>query len=70
MTESIRFKCLILDHDDTAVDSTASIHYPAHVEIMNPELYLLTADSFDAELDIELVVQMGRGYSPAEERCK
>lgn len=30
----LRYKCLILDHDDTAVDSTASIHYPAHVEIM------------------------------------
>ncbi len=26
--------CLILDHDDTAVDSTAQIHYPAHVAVM------------------------------------
>lgn len=31
---SIKYKCLILDHDDTAVESTASIHYPAHLEIM------------------------------------
>lgn len=31
---TLKYKCLILDHDDTAVDSTASIHYPAHVEIM------------------------------------
>ncbi len=31
---SLRYRCLILDHDDTAVDSTAQIHYPAHVEIM------------------------------------
>ena len=31
---SLRFKCVILDHDDTAVDSTASIHYQAHVEVM------------------------------------
>jgi phosphoglycolate phosphatase/pyrophosphatase PpaX len=31
---NIRYKCLILDHDDTAVDSTSSIHYPAHLEIM------------------------------------
>jgi len=30
----LKYKCLILDHDDTAVDSTAEIHYPAHVEIM------------------------------------
>jgi len=34
MTEQLRCKCLILDHDDTAVDSTASIHYPAYLEIM------------------------------------
>ena len=43
---------------------------PPHVEIVNPDLYLLTIDSPDAELDIELVAQMGRGYSPAEERGK
>lgn len=42
----------------------------AQIEVMNPELPLLVADSPDAELDIELVVQMGRGYSPAEERGK
>jgi DNA-directed RNA polymerase subunit alpha len=40
------------------------------VELINPDLYLLTADSPDTELDIELVAQMGRGYSPAEERGK
>ena len=31
---NLRYPCLILDHDDTAVDSTAEIHYPAHREIM------------------------------------
>ncbi|MFH2132300.1 MAG: HAD-IA family hydrolase [bacterium] len=31
---TLQTRCLILDHDDTAVDSTASIHYPAHLEIM------------------------------------
>jgi beta-phosphoglucomutase-like phosphatase (HAD superfamily) len=30
----LRYKCLILDHDDTAVNSTASIHYPAHLAVM------------------------------------
>lgn len=30
----MKFRCLILDHDDTAVDSTREIHYPAHVEVM------------------------------------
>lgn len=30
----MKYKCVILDHDDTAVDSTAGIHYPAHLEVM------------------------------------
>ncbi len=30
----MKYQCIILDHDDTAVDSTADIHYPAHIEIM------------------------------------
>lgn len=28
------FKCLVLDHDDTAVDSTRRIHHPAHLRAM------------------------------------
>lgn len=43
---------------------------PPEVEIVNPDLYLLTADSNDVDLDIEMVVEVGRGYSPAEERVK
>ncbi len=31
---SLKYKCLVLDHDDTAVDSTSSVHYPAHLEVM------------------------------------
>ena len=30
----LKFKCLILDHDDTAVNSTAHVHYPAHEEVL------------------------------------
>jgi DNA-directed RNA polymerase subunit alpha len=43
---------------------------PPEVSIVNPDLYLLTADSNDVDLDIELVVERGRGYSPAEERTR
>ncbi len=43
---------------------------PPEVEIVNPELLLLTADSPEVDLDIELTVNRGRGYSPAEERGK
>jgi len=43
---------------------------PPEVEIVNPELLLLTADSAEVDLDLELTVGRGRGYSPAEERGK
>lgn len=43
---------------------------PPDVEIMNPDHYLLTADSNDVDMDIEMVVETGRGYSPAEERTR
>ena len=43
---------------------------PVEVEIVNPELLLLTADAPEVDLDIELTVSRGRGYSPAEERGK
>ena len=41
---------------------------PPEVEVVNPDQYLLTADSNDVDIDIEMVVGVGRGYSPAEER--
>ncbi len=33
----MKYKCLVFDHDDTTVNSTATIHYPSFVEYM--ELY-------------------------------
>lgn len=30
---NLQFDCLILDHDDTAVDSSRFVHYPAHISI-------------------------------------
>ena len=43
---------------------------PPEVEVINPELLLLTADSPEVDLDFEFTVSRGRGYSPAEEREK
>jgi DNA-directed RNA polymerase subunit alpha len=48
--------------------TAADILCPPEVEIINPDLYLFTADSADTELEVEFTVQLGRGYSPAEER--
>jgi DNA-directed RNA polymerase subunit alpha len=52
------------------VITAGDLEYPPHVEIMNPDLPLLTVSSSDTELDIELVADIGRGYSPSEERGK
>jgi DNA-directed RNA polymerase subunit alpha len=43
---------------------------PPIVEVVNPESYLLTTDSPEADLEMEMTVSRGRGYSPAEERGK
>ena len=48
--------------------TAGDIECPPQVEIVNPDLHLLTADSSEAKLDMELVVEGGKGYSPAEER--
>ena len=50
--------------------TAGDLECPPNVEIVNPDLSLFVADSPEAELDIELVVEPGRGYSPAEERSK
>ena len=30
----MKYRCLLIDHDDTSVDSSPSIHHPAHLEQM------------------------------------
>jgi phosphoglycolate phosphatase/pyrophosphatase PpaX len=43
----MKYKCLILDHDDTAVKSTPDIHYPSFVEALKslrPEKDISLAD--------------------------
>ena len=31
----MKYPCLVVDHDDTVVDSTATVHYPCFVEYVN-----------------------------------
>src|SRR3972149_4816248 len=50
------------------VVTAADIIAPAEVEIVNPDLYLFTSDSSKTKLEIELTVERGRGYSPANDR--
>ena len=48
--------------------TAADIIAPPEIEIVNPDLFLFTVDSPKAKLDIEFMVERGRGYSPANER--
>jgi len=42
----------------------------AGVEIINPDLTIATLTSNNAQLKMTMILQKGRGYSPAEERMK
>ena len=48
--------------------TAADIQVPAEVEIVNPDLYLFTVDDAKTRLEIDMTVERGRGYSPANER--
>lgn len=52
------------------VVTAGDIVCPPIVEVVNPELYLLTTDSAEADLEMEMTVSRGQGYSPVEERPK
>ena len=39
----IRYKCLVLDHDDTTVKSTPDVHYPQWLEtleVLRPDVQM------------------------------
>jgi DNA-directed RNA polymerase subunit alpha len=46
----------------------ADIEAPSTVEIVTPDVHICTLDSPDAHLDMELVVETGKGYVPAESK--
>ncbi len=48
--------------------TAADIIAPSEVDVINPDLYLFTVDNPKTRLDIEMTVECGRGYSPANER--
>jgi len=50
------------------VVTAADIIAPPEVEIVNPDLYLFTSDSSKTKLELEMTVERGRGYSPAQDR--
>lgn len=50
------------------VVTAADIIAPPEITIINPDLYLFTADNAKVRLDIEFTVERGRGYAPSNER--
>ena len=49
MTEPLRYRALVLDHDDTVVESTRFVHYPAFLlgmEELRPELRVSLEEFF------------------------
>ncbi len=46
------------------------IQQDAEVDILNPDLHLATLDKKDARLAMELVIEHGKGYVPAEKHRK
>jgi DNA-directed RNA polymerase subunit alpha len=77
--KQVRFEFLDEDEEQARVRlevkgeglvTAGDIVCPPTIEVINPELYLLTTDSPDADVEMEMTVSRGRGYSPAEERGK
>ncbi|MEZ4493407.1 MAG: DNA-directed RNA polymerase subunit alpha [Dehalococcoidia bacterium] len=56
---------LALDAEGPGEVTAADIQVPADFEIANPEMHIATLDSKSARLNIELHVEIGKGYVPA-----
>ena len=50
----LKYPCLVLDHDDTTVNSTATVHYPCFVEYMAkyfPHIHMTLEEYFNYNFD-------------------
>ena len=68
MMEGVDTTRMHLEVRGEGVVTGADIVTPPEITIINPDLYLFTADSAKARLDIEFTVERGRGYAPSNER--
>ncbi len=59
---------LHLEIRGAGIVTAADVIVPPEVEIVNPDLYLFTVDANEANLELEMTAERGRGYSPADER--
>ena len=59
---------LLLEVRGSGAVTAGDIIAPPEVEIMNPDLYLFTVDDDNAHLEMEMTAELGRGYSPVDDR--
>src|SRR5919201_6937012 len=59
---------LRVEASGTGEVTAADIIAPPDVEIVNPELHLASLDGEDSRLVIEMTVERGKGYVPADQR--
>ncbi|ELP95095.1 hypothetical protein EIN_254290 [Entamoeba invadens IP1] len=74
---SIRYKAIVIDHDDTAFDSTPSVHYPAYVryceEKMPKDFKMLTLEGWYEMLwhsDISVYQKEVMKLTPEEQKIE
>ena len=63
-------KLLRLDVKGKKEVTAADIQQDAEVDVLNPELHIASLDRKDTRLAMELVVERGKGYVPAERHRK
>ena len=61
---------LTLKASGETIATAGNIEKNAEVEVANPDLHIATLTSKDADLEMEITVEKGRGYVPVEARDK
>lgn len=59
---------VLLTKQGAGVVRASDIDTPSNVELVNPNHYICTLDSDETHLEIEMTVERGRGYLPADQR--
>ena len=66
----MRYKCLVFDHDDTVVNSTATIHHPCFVEFLRefrPGMSCTLEEYFIKNFDPGFVQMCREDYALSDE---
>lgn len=59
---------VLLTKQGAGIVRAGDIDTPSNVELVNPNHYICTLDSDDTQIEIEMTVERGRGYLPADQR--